>query len=228
MAELAAVVLAHWPASIRDRDPSARRTDAQGGAVRRRRGTERTASSWERGEEQWFEDHSEPLSREEDAAKTLGRGQTGPDASRVAAPRPGDGTATPAPPLSLPLADPTPTWAGVEDPRIELARQYVENWDDACSDLLAPVLNALDETPLLGPPATAWSRHMRSLLGRQVAVTLQEEPRAIVLTGQLLSFDEAGEVVLRDETGFLHWGWPNLDTQPLTVSGPEDHGRTND
>lgn len=65
------------------------------------------------------------------------------------------------------------------------------------------------------PMANAWSEHMRSLLGKRVEVILQREPNRVAITGQLLSFTEDGEVCVRDELFVAHWGWPNLDTQPL-------------
>lgn len=58
-----------------------------------------------------------------------------------------------------------------------------------------------------------WGATMRSLLGRQVTVTLSREPKA-TLVGVLLSFDEGGEVAVRHEDGFIHYGWPNLLTEP--------------
>lgn len=60
-----------------------------------------------------------------------------------------------------------------------------------------------------------WREHMRSLLGKQVAVTISAEPELVVVKGQLLSFDEGGEVALRDDCGFIHWAWPNLSTEAL-------------
>lgn len=65
------------------------------------------------------------------------------------------------------------------------------------------------------PPANEWATHMRSLLGKQVEVTLQTEPERHVVTGQLLWFDEGGEVALRDDEGYICRGWPNLGTRAL-------------
>lgn len=59
-----------------------------------------------------------------------------------------------------------------------------------------------------------WREHMVSMLGRQVVVTINREPQLVTVTGQLLSFDEGGEVALRSEDGFVRWSWPNLDTVP--------------
>lgn len=59
-----------------------------------------------------------------------------------------------------------------------------------------------------------WREHMYSMLGRQVVVTINREPELVTVTGQLLSFDEGGEVALRSEDGFVRWSWPNLDTAP--------------
>lgn len=59
-----------------------------------------------------------------------------------------------------------------------------------------------------------WREHMVSMLGRQVIVTISREPELVTVTGQLLSFDEGGDVALRSEDGFVRWSWPNLDTVP--------------
>ncbi|QFG14340.1 hypothetical protein PBI_TOURACH_105 [Mycobacterium phage Tourach] len=53
---------------------------------------------------------------------------------------------------------------------------------------------------------------MRSLLGQQVVVVLNREPLAAVV-GELLSFDEGGEVVIRDDGGFVRWCWPALEAE---------------
>src|SRR6185503_11626899 len=55
-----------------------------------------------------------------------------------------------------------------------------------------------------------WASHMRSLLGKQVRVTINREPQLVEVTGTLVSFDEGGEVALRGEDGFVRWSWPNL------------------
>lgn len=60
----------------------------------------------------------------------------------------------------------------------------------------------------------AWVDTMRSLLGKRVKVTLSNEPEnGAHLIGTLVSFDEGGEVCVRADDGFLHWGWPNLFTE---------------
>jgi hypothetical protein len=66
-----------------------------------------------------------------------------------------------------------------------------------------------------------WSKHMRSMLGKQVKVTIAWEEiddngalhEATSITGQLLMFDEGGEVAIRPEGDFIHWCWPNLKTE---------------
>lgn len=60
---------------------------------------------------------------------------------------------------------------------------------------------------------------MRSLLGKQVTVTIQKEPQVVTVSGTLLSFDEGGGCVVRDELGFAQWCWPNLGVE-LGVSAP--------
>jgi hypothetical protein len=57
-----------------------------------------------------------------------------------------------------------------------------------------------------------WGATMRSLLGKHVTVTLSREPKS-TLVGTLLAFDQGGEVAVRDEEGFIHYGWPNLLTE---------------
>jgi hypothetical protein len=68
------------------------------------------------------------------------------------------------------------------------------------------------------PVDNEWTRHMRSLLGKQVKVTLQTQEEGghpVVVTGQLTRFSDSGEVALRDECGFTTWAWPNLETEEV-------------
>jgi hypothetical protein len=61
----------------------------------------------------------------------------------------------------------------------------------------------------------------RKLLGEQVTVTLAYDPdgrHPIVVEGQLLQFDENGEVDVRDETGVVHYCWPALEIEPRVNS----------
>lgn len=75
-------------------------------------------------------------------------------------------------------------------------------------------LDAADEA-LKDDHPSEWTTHMRSLLGKQVEVTLQREPERHVVTGRLLWFDEGGEVALQGDDGYIRRGWPNLDTRAL-------------
>lgn len=59
---------------------------------------------------------------------------------------------------------------------------------------------------------------MRSMLGKWVTVTVQHEPKVVTFTGQLLMFDEEGQVAVRDETFCTYWCWPNLET--VAVEAP--------
>ncbi|APQ42229.1 hypothetical protein PBI_MRMAGOO_147 [Mycobacterium phage MrMagoo] len=61
-------------------------------------------------------------------------------------------------------------------------------------------------------PATEWSTHMRSLLGKQVRVVLNPTDPAAIAVGKLLSFTTDGEVVVQDDGGIPHYCWPNLET----------------
>lgn len=55
------------------------------------------------------------------------------------------------------------------------------------------------------------AEQIKTLLGKQVKVTLAEgRTDQVVAEGQLLSFSEGGEAVLRDEMGLLHYCWPML------------------
>lgn len=50
-----------------------------------------------------------------------------------------------------------------------------------------------------------------ALLGRWVRVTLQDIDAApVIAKGQLLSYSDGGECVLRDEMGLIHHCWPML------------------
>lgn len=61
-----------------------------------------------------------------------------------------------------------------------------------------------------------WVTHMRSLLGEKVRVVYAYESGdsgELVAYGELRSFTEDGQVGLMDETGIMHWCWPNLRTE---------------
>lgn len=63
-----------------------------------------------------------------------------------------------------------------------------------------------------------WLDHMRSLLGKEVRVTVDrgpDEETPVTVEGVLVSFDEGGEVALRGEDGFIRWSWPNLKTEAI-------------
>lgn len=57
-----------------------------------------------------------------------------------------------------------------------------------------------------------WREHMRSCLGKNVAVLLDKE-QEVYVRGKLLMFDEGGEVCVIGEDGFRSWAWPNLETK---------------
>jgi len=59
-----------------------------------------------------------------------------------------------------------------------------------------------------------YTDHMRSLLGKNVRVTINRNPE-VVVSGTLLSFDEGGEVAIRREDGFVGWSWPALDAEVI-------------
>ncbi len=66
-----------------------------------------------------------------------------------------------------------------------------------------------------------WIDHPRSLLGKQVEVLLQREgpqgqPAQVVARGQLLAFEDSGQVAVEDDMGFVHYCWPMLEIRPLT------------
>ena len=67
------------------------------------------------------------------------------------------------------------------------------------------------------PYSSERTDHMRSLLGKQVVVTLAKEPKLVELQGQLLSFNEGGEVAIRHDDGFVTWAWPALEAEELDV-----------
>lgn len=62
-----------------------------------------------------------------------------------------------------------------------------------------------------GIRVTEWERHMDSLLGEQVTVTYAEDLQE---HGQLIDYDDEGEVTLLADDGEIHYIWPNLDTVP--------------
>jgi hypothetical protein len=65
-----------------------------------------------------------------------------------------------------------------------------------------------------GPSTFRWAM---SLLGRQVKVYLSRdhEDPATVAVGQLLAIDEGGQIVVRDDMGFVHYCWPLLGIEAL-------------
>lgn len=66
------------------------------------------------------------------------------------------------------------------------------------------------------PNRTAWETRMCSMLGKQVRVIMQRNPVEVAKTGELLWFEDSGEFCLRDEIGFVLYGWPNLQTTLLS------------
>ena len=77
-------------------------------------------------------------------------------------------------------------------------------------------------TEWIGEPpfASEWTEHMRALLGKRVNVTIDRE-KPVVVTGTLLSFNEGGEVAVREEDGFVTWSWPALEAE-LVPGTPYD------
>jgi len=58
------------------------------------------------------------------------------------------------------------------------------------------------------PPFTSeWSEHMRSLLGRQVNITIDRD-KPVTVRGTLLAFSEDGTTAVRGDDGFVTWSWP--------------------
>lgn len=57
-----------------------------------------------------------------------------------------------------------------------------------------------------------WATHMRTMLGKQVKVTIDID-HDVTITGQLVMFDDGGEVALRSDDGFTNWAWPNQETE---------------
>jgi hypothetical protein len=53
------------------------------------------------------------------------------------------------------------------------------------------------------------------LLGKRVVVKLADQ---VIAEGELISWSEWGECVLRDEMGGLHWCWPMLDVAEAVAS----------
>lgn len=78
------------------------------------------------------------------------------------------------------------------------------------------VLNAIEDHGAI-LVRNHWASHMRSMLGRQVAVVLDRDGgpdgAPVVARGLLLSFTEDGEVVLREDDGMVRYCWPNLSTE---------------
>jgi hypothetical protein len=64
---------------------------------------------------------------------------------------------------------------------------------------------------------------MRSLLRKQVTITLQKEPQEVKVSGELVWFSDDGEVALRGETGFVTWSWPNLEAEVNEGGQPIPH-----
>lgn len=59
-----------------------------------------------------------------------------------------------------------------------------------------------------------WADHMRSLLGKQVKITINKDPEVTVV-GQLLSFEDGGETITLDDMGFRHYSWPCLEAEEI-------------
>ena len=65
------------------------------------------------------------------------------------------------------------------------------------------------------------------LLGKEVVVTLSDgnaEHAAVVARGTLLAWDYGGEVVIRDEMGFVHHCWPMLHITATHIDGDAADG----
>jgi biotin-(acetyl-CoA carboxylase) ligase len=50
------------------------------------------------------------------------------------------------------------------------------------------------------------------LMGKEVRVTLDDQH---IATGTLIAYGDDGEIILRDEMGFLHWCWPALNVEAV-------------
>lgn len=57
--------------------------------------------------------------------------------------------------------------------------------------------------------------HARALLGQQVKVTMEGGDSPVIATGKLLMLADSGEFVVEDDMGFVHYGWPWLNIEPL-------------
>jgi hypothetical protein len=57
----------------------------------------------------------------------------------------------------------------------------------------------------------------KSLLGKQVRVKLgvNTDGTTVYADGQLVAFDNHGEVMLRSDAGVVTWSWPNLEMEEL-------------
>lgn len=57
----------------------------------------------------------------------------------------------------------------------------------------------------------------RSLLGRQVKVWLSYhdlDPQSVA-EGRLMAIADSGEIVIQDDSGFLHYCWPMLSIEAI-------------
>jgi tRNA U54 and U55 pseudouridine synthase Pus10 len=68
-----------------------------------------------------------------------------------------------------------------------------------------------------GSDPESWAGTMRRLLGKQVEVTISEEP-SVTVVGVLVSFGEDGGVCVREEDGMHRWSWPNLRIRELEAA----------
>jgi hypothetical protein len=57
-----------------------------------------------------------------------------------------------------------------------------------------------------------------ALLGQQVEVVLDTEPKQVVVRGQLLGFGDGGNFEILEDDGFVYHCWPLLEIIPR----PED------
>ena len=65
--------------------------------------------------------------------------------------------------------------------------------------------------------AESWPKR---LLGKKVRVTLDRCPSTTIVTGQLLSFNDAGGFVVRDDDGVTQFCWPMLDIEEFAPATP--------
>lgn len=95
---------------------------------------------------------------------------------------------------------------------IDLVRAAAMSCDAETAAKLVDLADRMQEDRWIGDPpfANEWSERMRSLLGEEVDITINREDSKIV-RGKLLSFNEGGEVAIREDDGFVSWAWPALE-----------------